>query len=63
MPKAKQKISGGFRSVNGADAFARIRGYVSTVKKRGKSIFDGLVAVFNGNPLDYLYTVQKPDRT
>jgi hypothetical protein len=33
MPKAKQKISGGFRTEEGADAFARIRGYVSTIKK------------------------------
>jgi transposase len=55
MPKAKQKISGGFRSEDGAKAFARIRGFVSTAKKRGKSIFDGLVAVFKGEALDFLY--------
>jgi transposase-like protein len=29
MPKVKQKISGGFRSKNGAESFVRIRGYVS----------------------------------
>lgn len=55
MPKAKQKISGGFRSENGAKAFARIRGFVSTVKKKGKNVFDGLVSVFKGNASDFLY--------
>ena len=55
MPKAKQKISGGFRSEDGANAFARIRGFVSTARKRGKSIFDGLLAVFNGDATNFLY--------
>ena len=55
MPKAKQKISGGFRSEDGANAFARIRGFVSTVKKKGKNVFDGLVSVFNGNATGFLY--------
>jgi transposase len=59
MPKAKQKISGGFRSEDGADAFARIRGYVSTARKRGKAVFDGLVAAFRGNSTDYLYSVHE----
>jgi transposase len=55
MPKAKQKISGGFRSEKGANAFARIRGFVSTVKKKGKKVLDGLVSVFNGDASDFLY--------
>jgi transposase len=55
MPKAKLKISGGFRSERGAKDFARIRGFVSTVKKKGKNVFDGLVSVFNGNALSFLY--------
>jgi transposase len=54
MPKAKQKISGGFRSDSGANAFARIRGFISTVKKRGKNVLDGLTAVFNGQALEFL---------
>lgn len=54
MPKAKQKISGGFRSENGAKAFARVRGFVSTVKKRGKNALDGLTAVFKGQALEFL---------
>ena len=55
MPKAKQKISGGFRTVEGANSFARLRGYVSTLKKRGKNVIDGMVAIFKGNAMDVLY--------
>ena len=55
MPKAKQKISGGFRSKNGAKAFARIRGFISTAKKKGKNVLDGLVAVFKGDAKAFLY--------
>ena len=54
MPKAKQKISGGFRTKEGADAFARIRGFVSTVKKRSKNVMDGMVAIFKGEALNFL---------
>ena len=57
MPKLKQKISGGFRSEDGADAFARIRGYVSTAIKRGKSVYDGLIAVFNGDSYDFMFSL------
>jgi transposase-like protein len=55
MPKAKQKISGCFRSDAGAKAFARIRGFISTVKKQKKGAFDGLIAIFKGNAKDFLY--------
>jgi hypothetical protein len=55
MPKAKQKISGGFRSKDGANAFARIRGFISTVKKKKKRVFDGLVAVFKKDAKAFLY--------
>lgn len=56
MPKAKQKISGCFRSKKGADDFARIRGFVSTTRKRGKNVLDGLVATFKGNATAFLFT-------
>ena len=55
MPKAKQKISGGFRSGEGAKSFARIRGFISTIKKKGKKVLDGLNAVFEGNATGFLY--------
>lgn len=51
MVKLKQKISGSCRSVNGANIFARIRGYVSTLRKQGLNIFDALVNLFLGKPL------------
>jgi transposase len=63
MPKAKQKISGGFRSEDGANAFARIRGFISTAKKRSKSVYEGLLAVFKGEATDFLYPVQNPNTT
>ena len=44
MPKAKMKISGGFRSPEGAKYFARIRGFISTVKKKGMNVMKGLTA-------------------
>lgn len=56
MPKLKQKISGGFRSEEGANSFARIRGFVSTAIKRGKSVYDGLIAVFNGDAYDFMFS-------
>jgi transposase len=55
MPKAKQKISGGFRTEEGANTFARIRGFISTVKKKGENVYDALVAVFNGDAKSFLY--------
>ncbi len=35
MAKVRQKISGTFRSVHGAEVFGRIRSYISTLKKKG----------------------------
>ena len=55
MPKAHQKISGGFRTENGADVFARVRGFVSTVKKRGKNVFDGMAAIFKNNSKNFIF--------
>lgn len=50
MMKLKQKISGGFRSVAGAQMFGRIRGYISTLKKQELNILEALKQVFLGNP-------------
>src|SRR3990172_16441 len=48
--KVKQKVSGCFRSPEGAAYFCRIRGYISTLRKHGYSILDGLTSVFAGQP-------------
>lgn len=50
MMKVQQKISGTFRSVQGARSFCRIRSYISTVKKNKISVIDAIGAVFNGKP-------------
>ena len=46
MPKLKQKTSGCFRTVQGADDFAVIRSYVSTLRKQGRNVFQALIGVF-----------------
>lgn len=50
MPKLKMKISGLFRSQEGAMAFSRIRSYVSTIQKNERSVMDGLVQAAIGDP-------------
>ena len=42
MMKLRQKISGGFRSIEGAVDFALIRSFFSTAKKQGWAIIDAL---------------------
>lgn len=49
--KVQQKVSGSFRSDAGADAFARIRGYLSTLTIQGVALLAALETVFTGQPL------------
>jgi transposase len=51
MMKLKQKISGTFRSLEGAQQFCRIRGYISTLRKQGIQVLDALRLVFMETPL------------
>jgi len=51
MVKVQQKASGTFRSVAGAVAFARIRGYFSTLRKQGASVYAACISLFQGQPL------------
>lgn len=51
MRKVKQKVSGGFRTTPGAQAFCRIRSYLSTMKKQGHNVITALQSVFLGTPL------------
>jgi len=50
MVKVQQKISGTFRSDEGASNFCRVRGYISTVKKNGGSVLMAIRGVFGGEP-------------
>jgi transposase len=51
MMKVQQKISGGFRSRDGAGIFCRIRGYISTNRKQGLNVLQALQQVFQQQPL------------
>ena len=51
MVKVEQKNSGGFRTVEGAGMFCRIRGYLSPMRKQGQHVLTALERVFTGNPL------------
>jgi transposase len=64
MMKVKQKVSGCFRTIPGAHAFCRIRSYISTMnrtgrspavmryrmKKQGYNVIAALKSVFSGTP-------------
>ena len=50
MIKVQQKISGTFRTLHGAQIFARTRSYVSTVRKHGLNLFQMIVHAINGHP-------------
>jgi len=48
MTKVQQKISGCFRSMDGAKIFCRIRGYLSTCRKHGVQPTEALRILFSG---------------
>jgi len=56
MIKVKQKISGCFRTTGGAEAFCRIRSYISSMKKQGRPVLAALRSVFSGQPISPLPT-------
>jgi transposase len=49
--KVQQKVSGCFRSDEGAAAFACLRGYVATLRKQGQALLAALETVFADRPL------------
>jgi transposase len=51
MAKLKQKISGCFRGPDGGTIFARIRGYVSTLRKNDLHILEGIQSAFEKIPI------------
>lgn len=48
MVKMKLKISGAFRTQEGAEQFARIRGFISTLRKQNLNLLQSLIQVTRG---------------
>ena len=49
--KVKEKISGCFRTKDGADGFMRLMSYIGTAKKHKQSAYDALLEAVNGRSL------------
>jgi len=56
MAKVQQKISGTFRSQDGANNFCCIRSYISTARKNALNSIESIINVFAGTPF-----VPRPD--
>lgn len=50
MSKLQQKISGCFRTPQGADFFCRVRGYISTLRKQGHDLLSALYSLYSDTP-------------
>jgi transposase len=50
MMKVKQKISGAFRTWAGAETFAKLRSYISTVRKQDLNVLDAIRSALLGQP-------------
>jgi transposase len=55
MTKVQQKISGCFRSMEGAKIFCRVRGYLSTCQKHGVSSSQAMQLLFYGKLPEFAY--------
>jgi len=47
--KVKQKVSGGFRTDDGAKEFAATSSVIGTIVKLGRSVFDSVRSLFKDN--------------
>ncbi len=47
--KIKQKVTGGFRTEAGAKTYARIAGFIATLRKQGRNVLEELTNVYLGH--------------
>lgn len=51
--KVKQKVSNSFRKKKGAENYARIQGFIETVRKHKLNVYEQLTNIFEGMPITF----------